>query len=188
MPLNSHASPLYRWVDNEGKTHYGDNIPPQYVQKGYHVVSEQGITVYTIKPASEIPPPEPKEEKKKVTPLTTYERGLLATYINEEELLQAKTRKLADIDTISQLTRENIQLLENQFHHLTKQAGDHERRGRKVPEHLRQDISTTQEKILNMLNTIERYRQQKIEAAQRFDRDLARYRELKQRPDVQNHH
>ncbi len=178
------AGPLYRWVDDEGKTHYGDRIPPQYVQKGYHVVSEQGITVYTIKPASEIPPPKEEKKEEEAAPLSTYERGLLATYIDEEELLRAKAKKLADIDTISQLTHENIQLLESQFHHLTKKAGDYERRGQQVPDHLRQDITTTQEKIVNLLSTIERYKQQKIEAARRFDNDLAHYRELKQRPDI----
>ena len=182
-PSSVSAGPLYRWVDNEGKMHYGDSIPPQYVQKGYHVVSEQGITVYTIKPASEIPLP--KEEKEKVAPLSTYERGLLATYIDEKELLQAKAKKLADIDTITQLTHENIQLLENQFHMLTKKAGDYERRNQEVPANLRQDIATTQEKILNLLRTIERYEAQKAEAARRFDKDLAHYRELKQRPDIQ---
>ena len=177
------AGPLYRWVDDEGKVHYGDSIPPQYVQKGYRVVSEQGITVYTIKPASEIPPPIEEKEEKGPPPLSNYERGLLATYTNEDELLQAKARKLADIDAIITLTRENRQLLENQFRQYTREAGDFERRGQQVPEQLRQDIVTIQNKMADIDKTIERYKAQKEEEAQRFDNDLDHYRALKSREE-----
>ncbi len=176
------AGPLYRWVDDEGKVHYGDAIPPQYVQKGYRVVSEQGITVYTIKPASELPPPEPEEEKEEAPPpLTPFERGLLATYIDSSEIEEAKQKKLADIDTITQLTRENIQLLEQQFHQLTKEAGDFERRGREVPEVLRQDIATIREKITDLEQTIERYKQQRVEAIEEFEALKRRFEALKAR-------
>lgn len=179
----ANAGPLYRWVDDEGKVHYGDSIPPQYVQKGYRVVSEQGITVYTIKPASEIPPPVEEKKEKSPPPLSNYERGLLATYTNEDELLQAKARKLADIEAIIELTRENRQLLENQFRQYTREAGDFERRGQQVPEQLRQDIVTIREKMADIDKTIERYKAQKEEEAQRFDNDLDHYRALKSREE-----
>ena len=175
------AGPLYRWVDENGKVHYGDNIPSQYVQKGYKVVSEQGITVYTIKPASEIQIPKEENAKEEDKPLSPYERGLLATYINEAEVEAAKAKKLADIDTIIQLTHENIVLLETQFRQLTKNAGDYERRGNEVPIHLRQDIDTTQNKIADLFQTIERYKTQRKEEALRFDQDLQRFNALKQR-------
>jgi hypothetical protein len=35
----------YRWTDEQGVVHYGDRIPPQYVQRGGAVLNSQGVEV-----------------------------------------------------------------------------------------------------------------------------------------------
>jgi len=173
-----HAAQLYRWTDEHGKIFYGDQIPTRYIQQGYNVVSEQGITVYTIGPVSDEPIPEPKEEAPK---FTTYERGLLATYSSGEEIELAKQKKLDDIDSIIGLTQDNIMLQERQFRELTKSAGDYERRGEHVPKRLEVDIANIQEKISNYARTIGQYEAQKLDASKRFDTDVELYLNARKR-------
>lgn len=35
----------YRWVDDQGVVHYGDQIPPQYTSKDRAVLNSQGVEV-----------------------------------------------------------------------------------------------------------------------------------------------
>lgn len=177
LSFSATAGPqLFRWIDDKGKVHYGDRVPAKYVQDGFRVISEQGITVFNIGPSSE---DETLKPKKKASPLTTYERGLIATYSNEDELRDAKQKKLDDIDTFIQLTQDNIQLQKNRFHQLTKNAGDFERRQTEVPANLKIEISNTRDKITNHSGIVERYLSQRTEEAKRFDDDLKNYRRVR---------
>ena len=36
---------LYKWVDSEGVTHYGDRIPPEYASQEQHVMNARGIEI-----------------------------------------------------------------------------------------------------------------------------------------------
>src|SRR5215472_9369232 len=35
----------YKWVDEQGVTHYGDSIPPQYAERELHLLNKQGVEV-----------------------------------------------------------------------------------------------------------------------------------------------
>jgi hypothetical protein len=35
----------YKWVDEQGVVHYGDSVPPQYVQKERTILNSQGVAV-----------------------------------------------------------------------------------------------------------------------------------------------
>ena len=37
---------LYRWVDEDGKVHYSDKVPPQAIQGEHTRLNERGIPVY----------------------------------------------------------------------------------------------------------------------------------------------
>src|ERR1700733_4658147 len=36
---------VYKWVDEQGVTHYGDQIPPEYASQAHGVINNQGIEV-----------------------------------------------------------------------------------------------------------------------------------------------
>src|SRR5215469_2428889 len=38
----------YRWVDDQGIVHYGDQIPPQYAGKDREVINPEGVPVKNI--------------------------------------------------------------------------------------------------------------------------------------------
>lgn len=45
-------SGLYRWVDEHGKVHYGDRIPPAYAQNGHVKLHKSGMTKEKVESAS----------------------------------------------------------------------------------------------------------------------------------------
>jgi len=42
---NAHKGIAYRWVDEQGVVHYGDNIPPQYASQDRDILNAQGVEV-----------------------------------------------------------------------------------------------------------------------------------------------
>jgi Domain of unknown function (DUF4124) len=42
---NSQKGIAYRWVDEQGVVHYGDNIPPQYASQDRSILNSQGVEV-----------------------------------------------------------------------------------------------------------------------------------------------
>ena len=36
---------LYKWVDKEGVTHYGDHVPPEYATQEQHVLNSRGYEI-----------------------------------------------------------------------------------------------------------------------------------------------
>ena len=36
---------LYKWVDKDGVTHYGDHVPPEYATQEQHVLNSQGYEI-----------------------------------------------------------------------------------------------------------------------------------------------
>ena len=176
IPL--HAADLYRWQDDQGNVHYTDRVPPEYVQHGYRVISEQGITIQTIKSVDEV------EASAPATPAISAEqaqndRRLLMTYSNETEIQAARARKLDDLQALIELSEETISLLEMQFRQLAKEAGDYEKQGRAIPESLLTQIAATRRKINKYQDRLEQHNAKLAQTAARFDADLQRFRELK---------
>ena len=48
VPGAALAGKLYKWVDENGVTHYGDAIPPEYSKQTHDVLNEQGRKVGTV--------------------------------------------------------------------------------------------------------------------------------------------
>src|SRR5229473_2587796 len=56
---------LYKWVDEQGVTHYGDHIPPEYASQEQHVINSQGVETERIE-AQRSPEQMAAEEKKRL--------------------------------------------------------------------------------------------------------------------------
>lgn len=180
---SAYAADLFRWQDEQGNTHYTDQVPPQYLEQGYRVISEQGLTIRTIKSAAEI-----ESTQKPVTPeipkqQTAQDQRLLMTYSSEDEIIATRDRKLADTEAMMNLTRETISLLDVQFRELAKKAGDFEKKGEAVPEPLLKQISITKKKIEKHQLSVEQGSANMAKIKQELDETQRRYRQLKSAMD-----
>src|ERR1700683_1693431 len=56
---------VYKWVDEQGVTHYGDHIPPEYAAQERHVINAQGVEISRLE-AQKTPEQLAAEEQKKI--------------------------------------------------------------------------------------------------------------------------
>lgn len=177
--IPSQAADLYRWQDDQGNVYYTDRVPPEYVKHGYRVISEQGMTIRTIKSLEELEAESATGQPEVPAEQLKQDRRLLMTYSNEDEILASRARRLEDIESLIELSEETIVLLEGRFRQLAKEAGDYEKQGRTIPESLLTQIAATRKKISKYQSRLERHNNTLKQTKSAFDSDLQRYRELK---------
>src|ERR1700723_335985 len=77
----SNGRVVYKWVDEQGITHYGDHIPPEYAAQEQHVINSQGVEINRLD-AQKTPEQLAADDKKKVDAEQSRnrDRNLLNTY------------------------------------------------------------------------------------------------------------
>lgn len=90
---------MYRWVDGNGRVHYGDTLPPTYQQSGAAEMSKQGnIIKRTQSEAERRAQAEREAEQKRIQDeqqkQAQLDRALTQTYTTEAEIDLARDRAL----------------------------------------------------------------------------------------------
>ena len=177
---------LYRWVDEQGNVHYSDIIPPSSVRQGHTELRKDGIPIQTIPPART---PEQIKADELLTRLragqerllaqqSTADRGLLHTFPSEAELIASSQNQLSSLETMIQVTRNNILRQEAWLASLRTYAGNIERTGKPVPQEFTASSLKTERSIKQAQATIAAREAQQAALKSRLDRDLNRYRQL----------
>ena len=93
----------YRWVDTQGKVHYGDVLPSQSTGLGHEELDKQGRVIRQT-PRTLLTPEERrcraaeaaarKEQLRRAEDQQRHDRALLSSYSNEGEIDLARNRAL----------------------------------------------------------------------------------------------
>lgn len=186
------AGGFLRWVDDQGNVHYSDTIPPEFAEKGRSRLSSGGIEVEEIAPAKTLEEIQREQELERLRlqqeRLIERQRAadmvLLRTFRSVDDLTMVRDGKLQAIDVMIQVTRSNIRRQQQWLAGLRSEAADHERAGKPVTQHLNDSIANTQRAINDSYETIVAREKQKQEIRESFARDLKRFRQLHEIPDV----
>lgn len=169
------AGKILKWKDENGATHYGDRIPPQYANRESSTINQQGITVKRYKPATN------KEEALDTAKLEQdkKDKALLSAFTNENEIDLARDRNLQlDLITLDNLQQDKVnaqkRLADNK-----KTAENLSKQKKKIPASLSEEMASNQ--IINAkLDQNIKERKLAIEnTRQHFERDKQRYIALK---------
>jgi hypothetical protein len=101
---------MYKWVDEQGVTHFGDRIPPEYAAQEQHVINSQGVETERIE-AQRTPEQLAAEEKKKfdAEQKASRDKNLLNTYVSVSEIERLRDQRLT---LLSDQIKDTSQFLE----------------------------------------------------------------------------
>ncbi len=176
------------WTNKEGVRECGNRVPPEYAQKGHQEVSKHGITTkrqQRAKTPAELEAEKQKEIaaeelKRKAREQAAHDRVLLDTFTTAKELEIARDSKIEVIDARIAHTENRIDRLQENRGIMQKEAARLERSGKPVPKKLSDDIRRVQRQIKENHGFVAEREQEKKEVDAQFERDLKRYRQLKQ--------
>jgi hypothetical protein len=179
------AAKLYKWVDDNGTTHYGETIPPEYANKDRSELNKSGRVVKT----EEVLTPEKRhakeqEEAKKLaqekaeSEQRLHDKTLVNTYNSVKEIDLARSRSLQQIDARISGINSLIKTANDNLVGLQKEADNYTRLKKKVPHSLEEDLQEAQTRMEKLQKEMEQPQAEKAALEARFEADKARFMEL----------
>lgn len=179
---------IKKWVDENGVTHYGTSIPPQYRDQAHSELNKRGIEVRRHERALT---PEEIEREKALAALRAQQQALreeqeardrilLNLYRNEDDLVMARDGKLAALDGQIQLTHGEIRRLKSRLSDFQAAAAAAERSGKQLTAQQKANLETTQRSIEKSYAIILGKEDEKRMTIDRYGADLERFRQLRQ--------
>lgn len=181
---------IFKWTDAKGRIHYGDQLPPEQVEKEHNELTKSGVTTKSIdrnKTAEERAIEENKKKKQEEENAARLERekiqgvrdrALLETYFNETDLIRMRDQRVATIEGTIKITQSNLDAIQAQVKMLEDEvsAQPENSEARKKSQAKLSDAK-------NQLATYEKFiankREEQIVIRRQFDTDLSRFRELR---------
>lgn len=182
------AAKMYKWVDENGKTHFGDTIPPQYAKQGNVELNKTGMVVKQTdaaltpeqRKAKEELAAQKKEEERKKEESKRRDSALLNTYTTDKEIDLVRDRNLQQGTLQIQGMELRIKQIQPRLNESRKKAEGFKASNKPVPVYLQQEVQETEKEMQHLQEMVKQRRLEMEAVRARFEDDKKRFRELRQ--------
>jgi hypothetical protein len=193
------AAEVYRWVDENGEVHYSESLPPDYEDKGFDVLNQDGIVTDENQKLTPEPPPEPPpEEQKKELPRDAsglprpkqlyseaemqqrMDNFLMLRYESEQEILDAMEVEINQLNYDRRLLEGSQASLNDAYRGHIRVAGDRQRAGLEVEQATVKEISNLRKSLAKNAEALNGLQAREDSIRADFDKQLERYRYLEE--------
>jgi hypothetical protein len=174
--------------DENGQTHYGDSIPPEYSDLPKQVLNEHAVTVDHLegRKTEEQLAAEQKArdlEMQKELQLRA-DKALLATYLSVEEIVMHRDRRIELFQAQSRVTELYLRNLDRRLTKLKREAARYRPYNEDpdaplISEDLVADIDETQSTIARHQKNLLKFEEDERLMVARFEGDINRFKSLK---------
>lgn len=179
------AAKLYKWVDENGTTHYSETVPPQYSDKDRAELNKAGRTVKkqeVLTPeerlAKEQADAKKREEEEIAREQKRHDKALLSTYSNTAEIELARRRNLQQVEARINIINSQLKSANENQQGFQKEVDRYNAAGKAIPISLKEDLKESQERLDKLNKDMENAKAEKATLDARYDADKARYKEL----------
>lgn len=176
VSVSAEGKVYYRYLNAEGVKVIDQQIPPEYVQKGYEVVTSRGEVIKTVEPAVSAEEAEKMAEKRiRDDQLAAWDTELRRRYSRVGDIDAAKERKLAQVKGSIAILDSNIRNLKKQISQQHANAANSERRGHAVPEAVLKTLSALEEELKLTEEQVEQRNEQYRNIEEKYEEDKQRF-------------
>ena len=179
------AAKMYKWVDDQGVTHYGETVPPEYADKDRSELNKAGRVIKK----NEVLTPEERRAKEQADAekraadeaareQKRRDKALLSTYSNEKEIDLARGRNLQQVEARINSINSQLKMAEGNLAGLQKETASYNAAGKKIPASLQEDMKESQARLAKLQHDLEKAKAEKTALDARYDAEKARYKEL----------
>jgi hypothetical protein len=175
----------YKWVDENGVTHYGDRIPPQYAKKESTVLNTQGVEVG--RNDAQKSPEQLAEEQREIEAAVRkkqHDTFLLTTYPSVKDIEALRDERLVQISGQRRAAEAYIDGLHSRLSTLQTRALNfkpyNEKPGaRRMPDDLAEDLIRTLNEMRSQKTALAAKDAEETALRAQFQTDIDRFRELR---------
>ncbi|HSM97585.1 MAG TPA: DUF4124 domain-containing protein [Gallionella sp.] len=179
------AAKLYKWVDDNGITHYGETIPPEYankdrveLNKSGRVIKSEEVNTPERRLAREQEEAKKREEARAALEQQRRDKTLVNTYSSVQEIDLARRRSLQQVDARINVLNSYLKTSNDNLLSLQAEADNYTKANKKIPDSLHEDLQEAQARLAKLQQDMEKPRAEKAALEKRFEADKLRYMEL----------
>ncbi|HUX73555.1 MAG TPA: DUF4124 domain-containing protein [Steroidobacteraceae bacterium] len=176
---------VYKWVDDHGVTHYGDQIPPKYANRERDVINAEGVVVDRMA-AQKTPQEIAIEQRRKQAEQQRQasDRNLLNTYASVKEIVRLRDQRLALIADQVRVTSQFLDILNARLEKLVANSTHFSpysaaAKAPPMPDALAYDLVRVASDIRTQRQNLLEKRNEETAMRVQFASDIDRFKELK---------
>jgi hypothetical protein len=176
---------LYKWVDSQGVTHYGDNIPPEYSTQEQHIINSQGVETGRVEAQKSSEQLAAEEQKRvEIEQSASRDRNLLNTYVAVSEIERLRDQRLDLLTDQVKVTGQFLEILDGQLKRLRTSSMrfrpyNIDPKAPPLPDQLAEDLVRVGNDIHTQQQNLREKRAEAAAMSQQFESDIARFKTLK---------
>jgi hypothetical protein len=181
----SNGRSLYKWVDDQGVTHYGDRIPPEYAAQEQHIINSQGVEINRLE-AQKSPEALAAEEQKRVEAEQgrNRDRNLLNTYASVQEIERLRDQRVTLLTDQIKVTSQFLEMLNGKLKVLRGSSMrfkpySSDPKAPSMPDQIAEDLVRVGNDIRTQEENLREKRSEETIMSKKFDSDIERFKELK---------
>ena len=178
----------YKWVDENGVTHYGDSVPAQYAKKESSVLNKQGMVVgRTDAQKSPEEQAQADREKEAMIRQKQHDSFLLSTYTSVKDIEALRDERLEQISGQRRAAEAYVETLHGRLSTLQSRAFNfkpynEKQSARRMPDDLAEDLMRTINEMRSQKTALAAKDTEETTLRAQFQSDIDRYRELRKVP------
>lgn len=183
------GSTVFKWTDDHGVVHYGDQIPPEFAREERVVLNSYGVpleTQYPVRTAEQIAADKLAAEAK-AAEQAAFQRDqiLLSTYLSVDEILALRDRRVELLGGQIQVTENYLATLRTKLKSLQAEAAafkpySTDPAAGTIDTNLAAELADTLDSVDRYEKTLADIRAKQVKLVAAFEADANRFRELKQ--------
>jgi len=181
---SSHKGIAYRWVDEHGVVHYGDNIPPQYATQDRTVLNAQGVEVGHLD-AQKTPEEEAAAARKREALMKQkqHDAFLVSTYTSVKDIEALRDARLDQLKTQRTAAEQYVESLRARLTALQARVQNYRPYAKRadaprLPDDLAENLVRTVSEWHAQSDALASKGAEEAALRAQFQADIERYREL----------
>jgi Domain of unknown function (DUF4124) len=182
---NAAYAKLYKWVDNQGVTHYGETIPAEYASKDRAELGKSGriVSKTDIATPAERQAQAAKESQDKIAAEADkiskqHDKSLLNTYSNVSEIELSRKRNTQQVDIRLESASKQVASDEKTLAEMQTRIDRKTLAKQKIDAYSQEDLADAKTALAKSKTQLEGFKQDKARLEAKFAAELARYKEL----------
>ena len=176
---------LYKWVDEQGITHYGDHIPPEYAAQEQHVINSQGVEINRLD-AQKTPEQLAADDQKKSEAEQSRNRdhNLVITYASVQEIERLRDQRVTLLADQIKVTSQFLEVLNGKLNKLRASSMNYKpyssaANAPAMPDQIAEDLVRVGNDIRTQQQNLSEKSSEEATMSKQFESDIARFKELK---------
>jgi Domain of unknown function (DUF4124) len=176
---------LYKWVDDQGVTHYGDRIPPEYASQEQHIINSQGVEINHLDAAKTADQLAAEEQKRQdAEDRQNRDRNLLSTYVSVQEIERLRDQRLDLLTDQIKVTNQFLDTLNGRMKKLRVSSMrfkpyNTDEKAPPMPDQIAEDLVRLANDIHTQEQNLRQKRGEESTMKKQFQGDIDRFKELK---------